>query len=49
MKQIVIVLILIVLSSCKKEAPRLINLDFEKDLIPEGIAIDSESESVFIN
>ena len=49
MKQVVIVLILIVLSSCNKETPRLIQLDFEKDLIPEGIAIDFESESVFIN
>ncbi|MCP4978310.1 MAG: hypothetical protein GY931_19360 [Maribacter sp.] len=49
MRLVIIMLVLVVLNSCQKEAPELINLNFEKDLIPEGIAIDSKSEIVFIN
>ncbi len=49
MKIIAFVLILIGLNSCNKEATEPITLNFEKDLIPEGIAIDSKSKTVFLN
>ncbi len=49
MKRLVIVLILIGLTSCTQEDTKLIPLPFEKDLIPEGIAIDPASKTVFIN
>ncbi len=49
MKKIVLALILIGLNSCNRETTELTTLNFEKDLIPEGIVIDSESKTVFLN
>lgn len=42
-------MILIGFISCSEVINDVIVLDFEKDLIPEGIAIDSKSKTVFIN
>jgi len=49
MKTVFVILILIGLNSCNRVTSELITLNFEKDLIPEGIAIDSESKTVFLN
>jgi len=49
MKTVFLALILISFNSCYRATTELITLDFEKDLIPEGIAIDSESKTIFLN
>jgi hypothetical protein len=38
-----------ILISCSKNDKELITLGFEKDLIPEGIAIDSTTQTIFLN
>ncbi len=49
MKILGLTLIILGCISCTTTTPELINLDLEMDLIPEGIAIDAVSETVFIN
>lgn len=44
-----ILLILVGLISCKNEKSELIKLNFEKDLVPEGIAIDSKTRKIYLN
>jgi len=43
------ILVLIGIVSCSKNSSDLTVLNFEKDLIPEGIAIDPTTETVFLN
>ncbi|MGP1990357.1 YncE family protein [Zobellia laminariae] len=42
-------LLSLILFSCASKKPQLIQLPFEKDLLPEGIAIDSRTEKVYLN
>jgi glutamine cyclotransferase len=46
---ILLSLILTGLVSCHKSSSDNVVLDFEKDLFPEGIAIDAKTERVFLN
>ena len=48
-RKVYAILILIGIASCSKSNNEVIVLSFEKDLIPEGIAIDLKSETVFLN
>lgn len=48
-KLIFICLTLLGLISCVSEKSELIKLNFEKDLIPKGIAIDGSSKKVYLN
>src|SRR5438105_15209704 len=43
------ILILIIIISCDKPNENIITLGFQKDLFPEGIAVDSNSGTLFIN
>ncbi len=49
MKSFYATLILIGLYSCQSVDSTLIELPFEKDLIPEGIAINARSEKLYLN
>ncbi len=49
MKIALLVFILFGFNACNKVTTELRILGFEKDLIPEGIAIDSKSKTVFLN
>ncbi|WP_446053366.1 YncE family protein [Zobellia laminariae] len=48
-KLILVVSVFISLLSCVDTKPELIQLYFQKDLLPEGIAIDSRTEKVYLN
>lgn len=48
-KSIFICLSILILISCASEKSELIQLNFEKDLIPEGIAIDGNTKKVYLN
>ncbi len=48
-KSILVVSVFISLLSCVDTKPELIQLNFQKDLLPEGIAIDSRTEKVYLN
>ncbi len=48
-KSVTICFILFSLFSCASQQPELIELPFEKDLFPEGIAIDSRTKTVYLN
>ncbi len=48
-KSFIIVVSLFSLWSCNKSIQKTIELNFEKDLIPEGIAIDSKTKKVYLN
>jgi DNA-binding beta-propeller fold protein YncE len=48
-KSIFIYLTLIGLISCVSKKTELINLNFEKDLIPEGFAIDGRKKEIYLN
>ncbi|MTI30000.1 SMP-30/gluconolactonase/LRE family protein [Xanthovirga aplysinae] len=49
MKRFLLFLSLIIILSCSKHESQLTSLKFEKDLIPEGIAIDPQSQTLFLN
>ncbi len=49
MRVVFVILILLVLSCNSKIEEQLVVLDFESDLIPEGIAIDQESGTIFLS
>jgi WD40 repeat protein len=49
MKNLVISFVLFVSISCSNNEKEIIALNFQKDLIPEGIAIDSASQTVFLS
>ena len=42
-------LIIILLLSCKIQDQTSIPLNFQKDLIPEGITINQKNQTVFLN
>ncbi|WP_158597727.1 SMP-30/gluconolactonase/LRE family protein [Aquimarina sp. AD10] len=42
-------LVLLGIVSCMSEKPELIQLNFEKDLMPEGIAINSSTKKLYLN
>lgn len=48
-KSIFICLTLLGFISCVSEKSELIQLNFEKDLIPEGIAIDGSTKKIYLN
>ncbi|WP_350287370.1 hypothetical protein [uncultured Croceitalea sp.] len=48
-KSIFIFLIVFTLISCSDQKTQLIELPFEQDLFPEGIAIDSKTAKVYLN
>lgn len=48
-KSVIICLFTLVQVSCTSKKPELIQLPFQKDLLPEGIAIDSRTEKVYLN
>ena len=48
-KSVVICLFALVLASCASRKSELIQLNFEKDLLPEGIAIDSRTKKLYLN
>ncbi|WP_109301236.1 hypothetical protein [Aquimarina sp. AU474] len=48
-KSIFICFTLLVFLSCIRKKPELILLDFEKDLLPEGIAIDGSTKKLYLN
>jgi len=48
-KPILISLTLLVFVSCASQKSELTQLNFEKDLIPEGIAIDGSTKKVYLN
>ena len=48
-KSIFICVTLLGLISCVSEKSELIQLNFEKDLIPEGIAIDGSTKKIYLN
>jgi len=49
MKFLIAFLISLYLISCQKKDLEIINLHFQKDLIPEGIAIDPANLTIFLN
>lgn len=48
-KYIFVCLTLLVLISCKGQKSELVHLNFEKDLIPEGFAIDGNTKKIYLN
>lgn len=49
MRMISLYSVFLLFTSCSKMDQELITLDFERDLFPEGIAIDSRSQVIFLN
>ena len=49
MKKIAVLFLLIGCTHCIAVNERIITLEVEKDLIPEGIAIDAETKSIYLN
>lgn len=49
MKIVTIFFAFMFFTSCHNNKKELINLSFEKDLIPEGIAIDPSARTIFLN
>jgi hypothetical protein len=48
-KVALLILLTIWVTSCSQRNAELITLGFQKDLIPEGIAIDTKSKTIFLN
>lgn len=48
-KFIFVCLVFLGLVSCKNQKSELIQLNFEKDLIPEGFAIDKRTKKIYLN
>src|ERR1700755_2206014 len=48
-KSILLLLAILVIASCSQPPSDTVTLNFEKDLIPEGIAIDAKSERIFLS
>ena len=48
-KSVIICLFTLVQVSCTSKKPELIQLPFQKDLLPEGIAIDSRTKKLYLN
>ncbi len=48
-KLIFILLALLGLASCNNQKPEIIPLNFEKDLVPEGFAIDANGKRIYLN
>jgi WD40 repeat protein len=49
MKTLLILLLSVTLISCKSQDQITIPLNFQKDLIPEGITINPETQTIFLN
>ena len=49
MKPILILLLFACFISCKTKTVEIFPLHFQKNLIPEGIAIDPQTETLFLN
>jgi hypothetical protein len=49
MKTVSIIFLLLLVASCKSQDQTSIPLNFQKDLIPEGITINSKTQIVFLN
>ncbi len=48
-KTLLLVITAITIAGCRKAASETVVLNFEKDLIPEGIALDAKSGKFFLS